>query len=76
VEEPPNPRTYGCTPFTYGCSPPPPHLRLQPPSPTVAAPLTYGCSPPHLYQALTAGEPDGWEEQMDPNGNPHYRSTL
>ena len=27
-------------------------------------------------EALTANEPEGWEEQMDPNGNLHYRSTI
>ena len=27
-------------------------------------------------EALTAGEPEGWEEQMDPNGNLYYRSTV
>ena len=33
-------------PITCGCSLP--HLRLQPPSPTVAASATYGCSLRHL----------------------------
>ena len=27
-------------------------------------------------EALTAGEPEGWEEQMDPNGNLYYRNTV
>ena len=27
-------------------------------------------------EALTAGEPEGWEEQMDPNGNLYYRNQT
>ena len=27
-------------------------------------------------EALTAGEPEGWEEQMDPNGNLYYRNSV
>ena len=33
------------------------HLRLQPPSPTVAAPITYGCSLHHLRLQAWIGLP-------------------